>query len=374
MEETLNEAMPTGDPAADSVKLDDALTDEETITPDTGKDAATDADAGGEPGADADANDELDSPADADAADPDADAEPISEPHQVSLAVWDIPSPVNCESSFSVIVGAKCHQGCQISGSLVTIYDTLGIPRGSGLLGDELYSDSVSLYWTRVQLMAPAEIGNYSWEARLTEDSLLAIPVTIIVEEAEEQPTESTADADLSGSTEDTSEENLAQPDAEADSPAAEGEGAEEAGDIEGTEEAGDTDAGAENTDATDTAAAEDTDPGIIDHQLATRVFNFSSVAKPEHHVTITVVAQNTLEYPGTTQVMLRPYSISTVDSGVVSFYVAPGTYKLFARCDRYEDYNEIIQVNSDMQITIELEPSEYEEDYRGNFTRIEKD
>ncbi|MCL2137234.1 MAG: hypothetical protein FWH40_06930 [Coriobacteriia bacterium] len=110
-----------------------------------------------------------------------------------------------------------------------------------------------------------------------------------------------------------------------------------------------------------------------VEHAAAIKGFSFSAKAKAQYKVNIAVVGKDTQAYPGRTVVMLRPYRNYTGDDGVAAFEVAPGQYMLFARADKYEDYNEVIQIEADLDLRIELEPSEYEEDYRGNMIRIEK-
>jgi hypothetical protein len=276
---------------------------------------------------------------------------------QTSLAAWDVSTPVNCESTFAVKVGAKCSELCSLAGLTITVYDENGTPRGSGQLGSDYFSDSVQLFWVEITLSAPSEPGNYAWEARLAESQTVAERMFVVA--APEAAPEAVPEAEAAV---DTLAETVGQVEAESE-PSTEAE-ADEA------------------TNSTELAAiTEQQQPAEVSelrtvnviHPAASRLFTFSAVAKPEHVVTIIVVAQDTKEYPGQTRVMLRPYGGYANDEGIIQFEVAPGAYKLFARCDQYEDYNDIIQVESDLQITIELEPSEFEEDYRGNRTRIVK-
>jgi len=271
---------------------------------------------------------------------------------QTSLAAWDVPTPVNCESTFAVKVGAKCSELCSLAGLTITVYDEDGTPRGSGQLGSDYFSDSVQLLWIEITLSAPSEPGNYAWEARLAESQTVAERMFVVVAPEAEAAVDAVAAPEAVDQVESESE------------PSTEAEAIESANSAELA-------ATTEQQQPTETSELRTVN---VIHPAATRLITFSAVAKPEHVVTITVIAQDTKEYPGQTRVMLRPYGGYADDQGVIQFEVAPGAYKLFARSDLYEDYNDIVQVDSDMQITIELEPSEYEEDYRGNRTRITKD
>ena len=215
--------------------------------------------------------------------------------HNISLAVWGVDAPVEAGSAFKITVGAKCTDDCQLTGSAVQVLNTQDEQVGSGLLGAELYSPDVKLYWTEIELVAPAEAGSYVWQVRLSAPPQLA-----------NQP-------DPSGLA-----ETRIHPPVEA-------------------------------------------------------IFSFSVVAQASCQVRVTVIGQDNLQALEKTRVMLRPHSAFTDENGVAVFAVAVGTYRLFARCNRYEDYDGMVEVTGDMDLQIELEPSTYEEDYRGNLIRVRK-
>ncbi len=88
------------------------------------------------------------------------------EPHTTSMAVWDVPSPVVVNRSFTVKVGVKCSATCQLSGQLVEICDETGTQIGEGRLGDTPWAGTSALYVAEVELAAPATEGTRSWSAR----------------------------------------------------------------------------------------------------------------------------------------------------------------------------------------------------------------
>jgi len=84
-------------------------------------------------------------------------------PHETSLAVWAIPSPVVTGRPFTVRVGAKSAAGCDLTGMPIAVRDATAAVLASGVLGDTPWPDTSSLYWTELTLMAPAEAGMFSW-------------------------------------------------------------------------------------------------------------------------------------------------------------------------------------------------------------------
>ncbi|MCL2137679.1 MAG: hypothetical protein FWH40_09250 [Coriobacteriia bacterium] len=101
-----------------------------------------------------------------------ADAQVVEESeataaHSTSMAVWDVPDPVESQSVFTVRVGAKCSNGCSIARTLVSIFDA-GRQLGSGYLGEAVFSDKLDLYWADIEVVAPVEAGHYQWEAVLS--------------------------------------------------------------------------------------------------------------------------------------------------------------------------------------------------------------
>jgi hypothetical protein len=93
-------------------------------------------------------------------------------PHTTSLAVWGITSPVIVDSAFRLKVGVKCSAVCNLAGEQITVHDQTGAQVATGTLGDALYSDTIDLYWTEVELTAPVTPGTYTWEVKLPNPGL----------------------------------------------------------------------------------------------------------------------------------------------------------------------------------------------------------
>ena len=87
-------------------------------------------------------------------------------PNATSLAVWEIPSPVTVGDRFTVTVGAKSAAGCTLQGTSIDVCDGSGAVVARGALGDTPWPGTSALYWTQLELIAPAEAGVCSWSAR----------------------------------------------------------------------------------------------------------------------------------------------------------------------------------------------------------------
>lgn len=80
-------------------------------------------------------------------------------PHTVSLAAWDVPSPLCTAASFYVKVGARCSAECHLAGSVVEVSDETGTRSAEGILGNTPWPGTQALYWTTVELPAPRREG-----------------------------------------------------------------------------------------------------------------------------------------------------------------------------------------------------------------------
>jgi hypothetical protein len=92
---------------------------------------------------------------------------PAESSHDVSLAIWDVPSPVIVGGRFAMKVGAKCGDGCVLSDRRIEIRDEGGIIVASGILGALPWEGTTGLYWTIVGAEAPAHPGIYSWSVAI---------------------------------------------------------------------------------------------------------------------------------------------------------------------------------------------------------------
>ena len=79
--------------------------------------------------------------------------------HDTSLAVWGVPSPIVIHQPFRIQVGATCSAGCVLNGKEIQIFDETGASIAHAKLGDTPWDGTRALYWTEVNLVAPAKEG-----------------------------------------------------------------------------------------------------------------------------------------------------------------------------------------------------------------------
>ncbi len=96
-------------------------------------------------------------------------AAPAAEPHATSMAVWDVPSPVLVDTRLAIKIGVSCSARCNLAGAEVEVYDHQGAKVASGVLGNEPWLGSGSLYWTQVEPEAPSTAEYYDWTARFPQ-------------------------------------------------------------------------------------------------------------------------------------------------------------------------------------------------------------
>ncbi len=103
------------------------------------------------------------------------DAEPfpfVVKPHRISLAVWDLPSPVVVATPLRFRVGATCVAHCSLVGKEVEVLDAEGAPVGRATLGSEPLPGAAALYWADVTVEAPQAEGLHKWSARMSAPDL----------------------------------------------------------------------------------------------------------------------------------------------------------------------------------------------------------
>jgi hypothetical protein len=79
--------------------------------------------------------------------------------HDTSLAVWSVPSLIVIDHPFRIQVGATCSSGCDLSGKEIQILDETGASIAHATLGETPWDGTRALYWTDVDLVAPAAEG-----------------------------------------------------------------------------------------------------------------------------------------------------------------------------------------------------------------------
>ena len=80
--------------------------------------------------------------------------------HDTSLAVWNVPSPIVIDHPYRVQVGATCSSGCDLGGKEIHIRDETGTSIAHATLGETPWDGTRALYWTDVDLVAPAKEGS----------------------------------------------------------------------------------------------------------------------------------------------------------------------------------------------------------------------
>lgn len=74
--------------------------------------------------------------------------------HEISLAVWDLPSPIFTGRRAKLKVGVRCPAGCDLSRTAVDVYNETGERIGAGTLGSTAWPATTALYWAEVDLVA----------------------------------------------------------------------------------------------------------------------------------------------------------------------------------------------------------------------------
>ena len=75
----------------------------------------------------------------------------------ISLAVWDVPMPAAAGETFSIKAGAKAASGHSLASHHVEVFDSAGAKVASGRLGETPLAGTEALYWTAIDVPAPAK-------------------------------------------------------------------------------------------------------------------------------------------------------------------------------------------------------------------------
>ena len=93
-------------------------------------------------------------------------------PHETSLAVWDIPSPVIRGKPFVMKVGVKSSAGCDLCGRSISVLNEAGNVLGSTALGAAPWPGTDALYWSELTVPAPNTEGLFTWVVRFDATDL----------------------------------------------------------------------------------------------------------------------------------------------------------------------------------------------------------
>ncbi len=89
--------------------------------------------------------------------------------HQTSLAVWDVPTPIEEGAGVHVKVGVKCKEDCNLAGALIEVLDSDGRQVSSGVVGEIPAEGTKALYWAQLELRILESLGYHEWTAHFPE-------------------------------------------------------------------------------------------------------------------------------------------------------------------------------------------------------------
>ena len=92
-------------------------------------------------------------------------------PHTIRVLAWDIPTAVVVDEKFKLKIGIKCSSECRFANEGLGIedfgiYAHDGAELATGKVSGELWPGTNGLYFTEVELNAPASAGLYNWSVR----------------------------------------------------------------------------------------------------------------------------------------------------------------------------------------------------------------
>ena len=88
--------------------------------------------------------------------------------HDISLAVWDVPTPVVTGRRAALKAGVACASGCDLTGARIDVYDEIGVRVGGGDAASTPWPGSSALYWAECVVAAPETEGEHAWDIRAT--------------------------------------------------------------------------------------------------------------------------------------------------------------------------------------------------------------
>jgi hypothetical protein len=89
--------------------------------------------------------------------------------HGTSMAVWNVPTPVEFGVGFNPRIGVRCNDGCALSGATVEVLDAVGKRVATATLGPVPWEGTKDLYWAEVEIRAPEDEAYHEWSARFPE-------------------------------------------------------------------------------------------------------------------------------------------------------------------------------------------------------------
>jgi hypothetical protein len=111
-------------------------------------------------------------------------------PHEASLAVWDLASPVVVGRPTTLKIGIACPSGCSLSGTTIDIRDEKGATIASGRAGSEPWPDTLALYWVELDVAAPETEGTHALRIHAASQDSVHPPLESIVRLVTSRPPE----------------------------------------------------------------------------------------------------------------------------------------------------------------------------------------
>ena len=100
--------------------------------------------------------------------------------HEISLAVWDLPSPIVAGRRAKLKVGVSCPDRCNLSGTIIDIYNETGEHIGAGTLGPSAWPATSALYWAEVDFITTEREGDVSLNVRASPASPHAEATSVV--------------------------------------------------------------------------------------------------------------------------------------------------------------------------------------------------
>lgn len=97
-------------------------------------------------------------------------------PHPISVTVWDIPPAIEQGITFPMTIGLKCPCGCEAKGWSFRLLNGEGQEIRAGMVGQEPWPGTTSLFYTCLDLDAPATEGRHEWTVVALPPEDAAIP------------------------------------------------------------------------------------------------------------------------------------------------------------------------------------------------------
>jgi hypothetical protein len=91
-------------------------------------------------------------------------------PHDASVAVWDIPSPVVKDRPWSLKVGIACSTGCSLHDHAITVHEADGTLLGGARLSNTPWPGTSALYWAEVEVSALQPEGRRTLQVHCNEN------------------------------------------------------------------------------------------------------------------------------------------------------------------------------------------------------------